>query len=233
MLVLLSAAWFFEEASQWLLRYRTARLFGDFRGIAVNRSSSSEIQTLLRKWSPYGEAIKNCDGDPCHLSFLLPHRLPAVFHGNPEEGSWNLLPRLADHLGLRNEGVGISFTIEHGIVTRKSFGEVVALPIEQWFARRGAYVPELNIWTGETVVFDEQEELYVRPSHPFRVLHNQKGPYGVLVTFTPEESLAEQEALMNFQFSCLTRLLPCLYEGDVLPESDRMLEEEQRGLSMR
>ena len=174
-LVLVSIAWVAGEASQWLFRYRAERLFRDIRTLEVNRSSSSEAQALLRKWSPYGTTLSNCNGDLCRSSIFIRHLLPKVLRGEPSKEAWNLLPTTVDHLGLRNEGVGIGFTTEHGVVTRKEFGEIVALPVEDWFLRDRAYVPDLDVWTGEAAEFSYSEKGHVQPSHPFRMVRNQKG----------------------------------------------------------
>jgi hypothetical protein len=227
MLILLSIAWTFGEASQWLFRYRAERLLAEFQALEVNRSSQSEAQALLQRWSRYGMIVSRCDGDLCRSSFEIRQFLPEVFRVAPTEGTLNLLPRLVDHIGLRNEGVGIGFTTEQGIVTRKEFGLIVALPVADWYLRGGAYVPDLNIWAGEAAKFSDYEERLVQPPHPFRIVRNQKGPYGVLVTFRPEEDASEQAALMNFQFSCLTKLFPCRSEGDILPKAWEMLQERQ------
>jgi len=226
LLLLLGAAWVFAEASQWLLRYRAQKLFTDIRTIEVNRSSSTEAEAILSKWSRYGTTISNCDGDLCRSSLIIRHLVPAVLRGVPGEEAWNLLPRLVDHLGLRNEGVGIGFTTEHGIVTRKEFGEMVALPVEDWYIRDHAYVPDLDVWTGEAAKFHDYELRRVSTSHPFRMVRNQKGPYGVLVTFKPEEDPSEKAALMNFQFSCMTQFFPCRSEREILPEGWQMLQEQ-------
>jgi hypothetical protein len=150
-----------------------------------------------------------------------------MLRGDPSDGALNLLPRTVDHLGLRSEGVGIGLTTEHGVVTRREFGEIVGLPVEDWYLRDGAYVPELDVWSGEAVKFRDFDQRYVSPAHPFRIVRNQKGPYGVLVAFRPEESSSEQSALMNFQFSCLTQFSSCRSECDILREGWQMLKDQQ------
>jgi len=226
-LILLSIAWTYEEASQWLFRYRAEKLLAESRALEVNQSSLSEAQALLQRWSRYGTTLSRCNGDLCRSSFFIRQFLPGAFRGAPTEGAWNLLPRLVDHIGLRNEVVGIGFTTESGIVTQKDFGLSVALPVEDWFLRGGAYVPDLAVSTSEAAKFSDYEQRYVLPPHPFSMVRNQKGPYGMLVTFKPEEDASEQAALMNFQFSCLTKFFPCRSEGEILPKGWEMLKERQ------
>jgi hypothetical protein len=52
-----------------------------------------------------------------------------------------------------------------------------------------------------------------------------KGPYGVMVRFKPDESPAEQAALMDFHLSCITKFFHCHSEREILSEGWQMLDE--------
>jgi hypothetical protein len=45
------------------------------------------------------------------------------------------------------------------------------------------------------------------------------------ITFSPDEDPAEQSALMDFRFSCITQFRPCETEAEFLPEGASMLQE--------
>jgi hypothetical protein len=55
----------------------------------------------------------------------------------------------------------------------------------------------------------------------------------IAVTFSPEEDAAEQSALMDFRFGCITRFSPCETEDQILPEALRMWQEQQLSRASR
>lgn len=224
LLLLVGAGWITAKSSQYLFRNRAEKLLADFQTIQVGRSSATDAQSFVRKWAPYGSIISNCDGNTCRTSFSTIQMLPAFFCGQLNDGIRNIPAIIADFLGFRNESVGFEFTTENGVVTRTGFGLDVALPVVEWHWWNHSYIPDLAVWSSEASKFREFE----RPnaSHPFRTARNVKGVYGMQITFTPQETAAEQAELMHFRFSCLTQLLPCQSLGDILPEGWRMLQEE-------
>lgn len=103
---------------------------------------------------------------------------------------------------------------------------MVGIPVRNWYLRGGAYVPELAVSSNEVSGFhDFEKEAYSQPSYPFRIARRMKGPYGVIVKFTQDESTVEQAALMDFRFDCMTRLIPCKDESEILAEGSKLLHE--------
>jgi hypothetical protein len=82
-----------------------------------------------------------------------------------------------------------------------------------------------------------RKRVHTRPGrpglHPYRRVRNWKGAYGVTAQFLPQEDPAEQTRLMDFQFTCITRFSPCLSEGDILPEAQRNLDEQEHSPGTR
>ncbi len=226
-MLLISVAWILGEASQWMFRWRAERMLAGVQSLKVNQSSSAEGQSLLLKWSHLGEVQTYCHDDACSHFVIVRHVLPKILQGNSDENTNNSLPMLIDLIGLRSAVVGAGFSEKYGVVTEKGFSEDVYLPVRNWFARGGAYVPDLVVSANEVSKFhDFEEEYYVGPSHPFRMAHYMKGPYGVIVKFKPDETMPEQAALMNFQFSCITQFFPCRSEREILPEGWQLLQEK-------
>jgi hypothetical protein len=225
LLNLFSIGWITAKSSQWLFRMRAERLFADFRSLQIN-GSSSDAQSLLRKWGQHGSTISNCDGDLCRTSFSMFLTLPPLLCGRPYGVVHNILPAMADFLGFRNEGAGFDFTTQGGIITQKGFGMDVALPVVGWIRWDKSYIPDLAVWSNETAKFNDHEESHRTASYPFRVVRQIRGVYGMGVAFTPEESPSEQAALTNFHFTCLTQFFPCQSLGDILPEGWQMLQQQ-------
>ena len=61
--------------------------------------------------------------------------------------------------------------------------------------------------------------------HPNRLAQNKA--FYIAVTFSPEEDAAEQSALMDFRLGCITRFSPCESEDQILPEAQRIWQEQQ------
>ena len=120
--------------------------------------------------------------------------------------------------------MGFELTSEGGVVSQKSFGLDVALPVVEWHWWNKSYIPDLAVWSSEVTKFAKSTRLH--PSHPFRIARNVSGVYGMTITFTPEETAAEQAELMHFRFSCLTQFLPCQNFGEILPEGWRTLQQD-------
>jgi hypothetical protein len=218
-LFVLAVAWVFGFGAQWLLRWRAEKLLADIRALQVNRGTWSDAQQLTQKWSQWATPKAGCTSDNCTVQISLIQALPPILVAEP--GARNRLPRLADHIGLRSAAARAGFTVEHGVVTTKYFGEQTTLPARDVGSSEG-YTPYLSVSSAETVHFREiagDSKL----AHPNRMAQHLKSY--LQVSFSPDEDPAEQSALMDFRFSCLTRLRPCETEGDILPEGARMIQQ--------
>jgi hypothetical protein len=222
----LFAIWLFAEVRQWVLRWEAQRLLGDLQSIRVEHSTAREANAALRKSGEIQSGCREDQSATCYSQVLIRFRLPEPLCGSPDQHAKNWLPRAIDHFGLRCSGVGAMVITEHGVVTEKSFFEEVNLPVRDWYLRGGAYVPSLAVSSNEALRFRESELSSVAPSHPLRYAHRYKGPYGLGVQFLSAEEPSEKASLMAFQFSCITRFLPCSDEREVLPSGAKLLEEQ-------
>jgi hypothetical protein len=125
-------------------------------------------------------------------------------------------------IGLRSVWVQGGIRVRNGVVTDRTFLEDISLPVGAWFDRDGAFVPDLLVVSSERSSFSKN---YLVSPYPHRVAGNLKGPYGVKITFSPDERAEMREALMDFRLNCITRFSPCLRESEILPESLKLLEE--------
>jgi hypothetical protein len=220
-LVLLSAAWASAEGAQWLLRWRAQHLFADIRSLYVNRSGWSDAHAVINKWGRSGTPTGSCTSQACTYRISLVQTLPPMLVGRPDQGTRNRIPELMDRIGLRNAAARGGFTVEHGVVTSKWFGEQVTLPVRDW-AQPSNYIPYLSVSSGENAKFRGLAG-GDRTPHPHRVV--QTSGSAMAVTFSPEEDPAERTALMDFRFSCITQFRPCENEGEILPEGTKLLQE--------
>jgi hypothetical protein len=223
LLVILGVAWISGEAAQRLLRWRAEKLLADIRTLQVNHSTWADAQQVAEKWAQWGTPKPGCTADACTVQIDLVQTLPAFLVGSPDAGARNFLPRIVDRAGLRSAAARAGFTVEHGIVTARWFGEQTTLPVRDWGSPDG-YVPYLSASSAATTHFHEIAGDSRLP-HPNRMVQH-KSTY-IQISYSPDEDPAEQSALMDFRFSCLTQFRPCRSVGDILPEGLRMLQEQE------
>ena len=222
-LLLFFAAWGTVEAQQWLLRWRAERLLDDVRALTVDRSQWADVQPMMRRWAKWSTPSGACTPDSCNYRINIVQTLPPFLAGTPDSSARNWLPKIAQDLGLRSTAAHAGFTVEHGAVSTKWFGEQVTLPVQDW-SLASNYIPYLSVLSGESYKFRAPGK-DTPESHPNRtVLHTNSY---MVVSFTPQEDPAERAALMDFQFSCITQLTPCASERDILYEAWRMSQEQE------
>jgi hypothetical protein len=222
-LILIVVAWTWEDGAQWLLRSRAEKLLTEVKSVELNRSTNVDIQALITRWSRYGTHWGRCTDKDGYCVIQLAHVYPDPLRGYLDEGVRNWLPRVMDHTGLRTSAVRAGFNFQNGVVTSKGFSEYTSLPLRNWFSLGGAYVPELAVSSSEVSKF--RDSYVPAASHPYRRARYMKGPYGLEISFLPQENPSEKAALMEFRFSCITRFVPCESEGEILPEGWKMLQE--------
>lgn len=234
--LILGVAWLGLEASQWLFRIRAETLLADIKSLQLNHSSWSDAQRLMNRWGRWGGWYENCGAEECqyeikinHLSLVSPD---FVFEEGP-----HLYGRILELLGLRSATVTATFHVMHGVITNKGFGVEVALPISKWITPGGgfwlkdivgsSYWPSLDVATFEGAKLRGANPFFIA-KHPNRGFIHRR--IRLEASFTPEESLSEQAALMDFHFDCITRWTACTSREELLPRAVEESEADEREL---
>jgi hypothetical protein len=217
-LILCCCGWLAAETAQHLLRSRAQRLLADIRTLNVNRSTWSDVQPIMSKWSSFSVPKGSCTAQACTCQIDLVETLPIEFVGSTDPAAKNWIPRLMDHIGLRSTAARAGFIIDHGTVTTRWFGEQVTLPVRNWIAPDG-YIPYLSVASTETAKLTDHT-VGRTPLHPNRSVLLDKTYLDI--QFSPAEDSAEHAALMDFNLACITRFRPCESEGEILPEGQRL-----------
>jgi hypothetical protein len=243
LLLLLAAAWVFEEGAQWVLRRRAEALLKDIRSLELGKTSSEQAQRVLFAHREYFRQT-TCEEGVCQYSVKVDHILPESHgvgafeygtaalgrNGYFDEHVHNYLPKLIARFGLRTSGAIGGFTATNGVVTGRWFGEMTSVPVGHWFDRDGAFVPYLTVSSSEAI---NLQELPWTPEFPHRRARHYKGPYGLRVEFDINEAATERRDLMDFRFNCITQFVPCLHDGDILPEGEHLLDQNMAQLRGR
>lgn len=211
---------------QWLFRIRAETLLADIKSLNVNRSSWSDAQRFMARWGTWGQWDGNCDKQNCSYSVTIYH-LPLVYPAFVFKEGPHLSARILELLGLRSAAVTARFDLEHGVITNKGFGMSVALPVSKWIApgdsfwlkekNGSAYWPTLDVASFEGIK--------LRGATPFQIVRHPN--HGFIqrrtileASFTPAETPAEQAALMDFHFGCITRWAACSSVEELLPKAE-------------
>jgi hypothetical protein len=229
LLVLLVAAWVSGEGYQWLLRWRAERLLTDVRALGIHRSGWPDAQKMMNKWGQWSVPTASCTADACTYQINLAQTMLPILGGTPGKGARNWLPRMVGHLGLRSAAARAGFTVQHGVVTEKWFGEQVTLPVQDWDPSEG-YVPYLSVSSHASSKFHDRPQA---PNQPFPNRLVQIYPHGMNASYASDEDPSEQALLMDFRFTCITRIRPCRDVAEILPEGWRTLQEEQHRANTR
>lgn len=232
MSALLVCAWLWSAANQWLLRWRGERLLADIQALEVSKSSWTDAEALVKKWG-FRHLGDSCTPEKCQYGIQVGHGLTRWFWGYPDVGVMNWMPRIADNVGLRFSGISAGFTVEKGVVTSKSFWEMVRLPVRDWLLPGGGYMQELMVMSVETADSSRYPDYDNRRSrmHPHSSARETK--FGLVVGYSPDEDISERAKLMDFRLDCITRFIPCKNEGEILPEGQVLLEEHRALLKAR
>jgi hypothetical protein len=222
LLVLVCVAWVSGEIAQQTLLHRAEKLLADIRTLQAGRSTWSDVQIILQRWASSATSKGACTSDACTVQIDLLQTLPSFLTASPGQSGRNWLPRLVDHAGLRSAAVRAGVVAEHGIVTTSWFGEQVTPPVRDWNPSDN-FIPYLSVSSAQTSNF-QQIATGQTLLHPNRMVQH-KASY-IAVTYSPGEDSAERSALMDFHLSCITRLGPCESEGDILPEAQRLWQEQ-------
>ena len=228
--ILLVAAWIWSAGNQWFLRWRGERLLADIQALEVSKSSWTDAEALRKKWG-FRYSVDSCTPEKCEYGIQIDHGLTGWFWGYPDIGVMNWMPRIADNVGLRFAVISAGFTVEKGIVTSKSFEEMVRLPVRDWFTPGTILGQELVVRSREAADFSRYTwpgyEYDTEISRIYRHSAITADKRGLVVTYSPDGDISERAKLMDFHLDCITRFIPCKNEREILPEGQVLLEEHR------
>ncbi len=217
-------AWLVGQGEEWRFRYSAAKLLQNVKAIRVGYSSPEEARRLLSSWGDKDHVFGGCFGNECRYFVNIDNGLTflASMDAGPEH--FQFFHHLLDSLALRPSSAGAGFMWNGDLITEKTFAASTSLPVQDWFVRDGAYVPDLVISSSEVTQFRISD---ISTTNDKNVsARNVKGPYGITIKFLPQESSDQQAALMNFRFSCFTTLVPCSSESDLLPAASGLIKQK-------
>jgi hypothetical protein len=217
------------QISQRITRRRAEHLLSDLRGLQLERSSWSDAQALMQRWGRWGHYDGTCDADHCEY-WIRFDSLGMVTWPTATWGRFfNLFSRYAEMatsvLGAHLPSVAGGFRLQNNLVVGTSFSLATNVP--------GAGNPLLSGVAGTRTRNLEPYDLWPeKDPHPEYRTVLRTGTVGYFFTqFTAATKPEDVEWLTAFNFSCMTRWVPCEGMGDLLPSAWAKHKAESKQVS--
>ena len=211
-LVLLAAV----QISQRITRRRAEHLLSDLRGLQLERSSWSDAQALMQRWGRWGGYKGTCDAD--HCEYEIQFDSVGIGAGRiviPEPFFYPVFRSVqmaTSVLGARLPYVAGGFRLQNNLVVGTWFSLATDVPEVPGY-------PLFSHVTGTSTRNLEPYNLWPeKDPHPDYRTVLRTGTVGIFFTqFTAATKPEDVEWLTAFNFSCMTRWVPCEGMGDLLP----------------
>lgn len=223
-LVLLAAV----QISQRITRRRAERLLSDLRGLQLEKSSWSDAQALMQRWGRWGGYKGTCDADHCEYGISFNSAGIVLEPTTVSERFLNLFDRPAERaatmLGAHLSDVEGGFRVQNNLVVGTWFSLIVNGRVEDQLISG-----VIGTRTGNLEPYDLWPE---KDPHPEYRTVLRTGTIGIFFTqFTAATKAEDVEWLTAFNFSCMTRWLPCKERGDLLPSAWAKYKAESKRVS--
>jgi hypothetical protein len=224
-LVLLAAV----QISQRITRRRAENLLSDLRGLKLERSSWSDAQALMQRWGRWGGYKGTCDADHCEYEIQFNSVGIAVRSTPTSYRFFDLFNRPAEMaatvLGARVSYVEGGFRLQNNLVVGTWFSLATNVPggggplFSRVIGIRTRNLEPYNLWPE-------------KDPHPEYRTVLRSGTIGSFFTqFTAATKPEDVEWLTAFNFSCMTRWVPCEGMGDLLPSAWAKYKAESKRVS--
>jgi hypothetical protein len=206
-----------------ILRRQAEHLLADIKELELGKSTWSDAQKIMTRWGAWGHYDGSCTQERCSYKIILPGlEYPPSFR-RPVEA----LAMFA----TRDAYIEADLEVIDGVVWGKDFA--VLLDVVEGVFRHdegyGLLASARTVW--RTAEFNR----YVSSDHPDYVVGHPGGCEGceaVYSRFTPFVAPSELRDLMDFNLDCLTRLLQCRDQVDIMPRVWRQVQLEERQLDV-
>jgi hypothetical protein len=224
-LVLLAAV----QISQRITRRRAEHLLSDLRGLQLEKSSWSDAQALMQHWGRWGGYKGTCDANHCEYGIQF-DSVGIVTGPTDSSGPFfNLFIRSSQMatsvLGAHLPYVEGGFRLQNNLVVGTWFSLATNLPeaggplFSRVIGTRTRSLEPYNLWPE-------------KDPHPEYRTVLRTGTIGYFFTqFTAATKPEDVEWLTSFNFSCMTRWVPCEGMGDLLPTAWAKNRAERKQVS--
>lgn len=200
----------------YILRHRAELLMADMESITLRQTTFVDVQPLFLRWRHWGEFEGPCSEARCKFDISLSEVDTAL---NRFLYRHDALFNLAASLGVRPTRIRAELTVINGLV----WSEGIAFEIENrgWYPDGKPYV---DIMSGDATSWSILDpvgtaEWHWRLHPDYTIWGPSNLPNVISLNFTPFANFAEIHRLMSLNFSCLTRIVPCKTDNEIMPEA--------------
>ncbi len=223
-LVLLAAV----QISQRITRRRAEHLLSDLRGLQLERSSWSDAQALMQRWGRWGHYEGTCGADHCDYVIrfdsvgLVTRRIVISERFSDLFSRFALMATPA--LGAHLPNVAGGFRLQNNLVIETSFSLGMYVPgggspLSGVFGKRRRNLEPYDLWPEKD------------PHPEYRTVLRTGTIGGFFTQFTAATKQEDVEWLTAYNFSCITRWVPCREVGDLLPSAWAKFTAESKRVS--
>jgi hypothetical protein len=228
--ILVAGVSVYLRIEQYRFRRQAERLLSDVRELELEKASAEQVKVVVRKWGfeEWQGPGKPCNEDECIFRFQLVPKAAQDRFSNPFISA--LIARPLEWLGLRPAVVNaeaqmrgkalISVSLSVWTLGRECDGqgrlECTLMGYADTKQRRSG-------WSSHEQPDVKLKQSLLHPNYLVGALHqllnaDTGGSPGVIVwaEFSPDANTQDVSRLMQFDLSCLTRLLSCT-ERDLMP----------------
>lgn len=198
---------------RYVLRHRAEMLLVDMQSITLRQTTFGDVQPILLRWRRWGKYDGACSRTRCTFDISL-----SGFDTPLNQFLFDHMSFLdfATHLGEAPTEIRARFTVLDDVVWSKAIRFGIETPVWSSDGKRGA---DLVSGAAESVskldpnLWGQHWRL-----HPDYSIHGPDNmPNVVQLRFTPFAKPQEISRLMVLNFACLTRLVPCRTQNEIMP----------------
>lgn len=234
-----------SQIGQHIFRRRAESLLKQMQSLELRKTPWREARKSLEPWAAYTKTFSPCDENRCTVEITLDEFAFHFISTNPvlmhlddyirwrfrlpyASGAFVLVEavalRLYMALGARPATVNATVGMTYGVISSKGFEvKTLVYPPHSFLGARG---PDFLLASAYSV---SQIDPHVSGNcerqfalHPSYIICGPDGCAGCIagsVSFTADTNLADTQRLMSFNLSCLTRILPCRTQLDIMPNA--------------
>jgi hypothetical protein len=210
-LVLIAGVTF--KAHRYILRHRAEMLLADMESIRLRQTTFRDVQPIMLRWRRWGKSDGPCSEVHCTFEIRLTDLDTPLNRFLYEHAA---AFALATYLGEPPTEIRADFTVIDGIVWSEAIGFGIETQGREWDGRR--YV---ELISGAATSVSKLNPTFWGPHwhlHPdYSISWSSNLQNQVRLEFTPFANPVDIRRLMVFNFSCLTRFVPCRSKNEIMP----------------
>jgi hypothetical protein len=221
----------FVQVQQHILRWRAERLLADMRELQSHKSTWADAQKIMTRWGAWGSYEGHCTAGQCNYYIHVQGSGSAFIQSLHEEiPLLKLLQCPFVLMGGGGDWVDATLRVKDGIVAESKYDIFLVVPFSpRNYSEFPAGYALVGIASQSADGFDPysfRADRLLHPEYWIGVTGGCEGCIKFMTEFTPLAGREKIRELTDFNLSCITRLMPCTTEADLMPTAWKQYKEE-------